>query len=87
MLTMIAAIYQFERENALERQKEGIAIAKAQGKFKGGQPKEYDEEKFEILYKKYMNREITKTEMAKRLNVSRPTLSRIIEKKKEQGLI
>lgn len=87
MLTMIGAIYEFERMNTLERQREGIAIAKAQGKFKGGQPKEYDEEKFEILYKKYMKREITKTEMAKRLNVSRPTLSRIIEKKKEQGLI
>ena len=84
---MLGAIYEFERTNTLERQREGIAIAKAQGKLKGGQPKEYDEEKFEILYKKYMKREITKTEMAKRLKVSRPTLGRIIEKKKEEGLI
>ena len=35
MLTMIAAINQFERENNLERQREGIAIAKAAGKYKG----------------------------------------------------
>ena len=32
MLTMIAAINEFERENLLERQREGIAIAKAEGK-------------------------------------------------------
>lgn len=87
MLTMLGAIYEFERENTLERQREGIAIAKREGRFKGGQPKAYDEEKFEILYRKYMNREITKTEMAKRLGLSRPTITRIIEKKKEQGLI
>ena len=62
MLTVIAAIHQFERENTLERQREGIAIAKREGRFKGGQPKAYDEEKFEILYRKYMNREITKTD-------------------------
>ena len=35
MLTMIAAINEFERTNLLERQREGIAIAKAEGKYKG----------------------------------------------------
>ena len=39
MLTMIAAINEFERENLLERQREGIALAKAEGKYKGGQVK------------------------------------------------
>ena len=36
MITMIGAIATFERELILERQKEGIAIAKAAGKYKGG---------------------------------------------------
>lgn len=36
MLTMIGAINEFERQNLLERQREGIAIAKANGKYKGG---------------------------------------------------
>ena len=35
MLTMIGAIYEFERANLLERQREGIALAKAKGKYKG----------------------------------------------------
>lgn len=36
MLTMLGAISEFERTIILERQKEGIAIAKAKGKYKGG---------------------------------------------------
>lgn len=39
MVTMIAAIYEFERANLLERQREGIDIAKREGKYKGGQLK------------------------------------------------
>ncbi len=35
MLTVLGAIYQFERSMLLERQREGIAIAKAAGKYKG----------------------------------------------------
>lgn len=50
MLTMIAAINTFERENILERQREGIAIAKQQGKYKGGQVKKINESEFSELY-------------------------------------
>ena len=35
MLTMIAAINEFERQNLLDRQREGIAIAKRNGIYKG----------------------------------------------------
>jgi len=38
MLTMLAGIATFEREMMLERQAEGIARAKAAGKFKGRKP-------------------------------------------------
>lgn len=38
MQTMLAAVAEFEREMMLERQAEGIRIAKAQGKFKGRKP-------------------------------------------------
>lgn len=35
MFTMLSAFSQFERDLMLERQREGIAIAKAEGKYKG----------------------------------------------------
>ena len=35
LLSMLGAVYQFEREIMKERQREGIAVAKAKGKFKG----------------------------------------------------
>lgn len=38
VMTVFAAIYQFERENTLERQREGIEIAKRDGKYKGRKP-------------------------------------------------
>ena len=38
ILTVLGGISQFEREIMLERQREGIARAKAAGKYKGRQP-------------------------------------------------
>ena len=35
MLALLGAVYQFEREMILERQKEGIAKANLEGKYKG----------------------------------------------------
>ena len=87
MLTVIAAIHQFERENILERQREGIEIAKREGRYRGGQPKKINEEKFLDLYEAYMCREINKTQMAKKLRISRPTLDKLIKEKKEAGII
>ncbi len=77
MLTMIGAINEFERANLLERQREGIAIAKEQGKYKGR--KEFKINNFEQYYNRYMNREINKSNLAKELGVSRPTLDKLIK--------
>lgn len=79
MLTMIGAINEFERTNLLERQKEGIAIAKRKGVYKGRKPITFTTDKFEELYKQYNNRQINKTEFAKLLEISRPTLNKLIE--------
>ena len=75
MLTIIAAINTFERENILERQREGIAIAKANGKYKGRKPVEVDD--FAKHYDDYMNRKATKGQLAKKLKISRPTLNKL----------
>lgn len=76
MLTMIGAINEFERTNLLERQREGIAAAKRQKKYKGRKPVEI--QNFDAFYESYMRREITKSELAKKLKISRPTLDKLI---------
>lgn len=38
MLTIFGAVAELEREYILQRQREGIAIAKAQGAYKGRKP-------------------------------------------------
>ena len=40
VLTILASIAQLERDNILERQQEGIAIAKREGRYTGRRPKE-----------------------------------------------
>ena len=77
MLTMIGAINEFERQNLLERQREGIAIAKQQGKYKGKKAIQIDN--FEEYYNKYMRRELNKVQLAKELNITRPTLDKLIK--------
>jgi DNA invertase Pin-like site-specific DNA recombinase len=42
MLNVLGSVAQFEREMMLERQREGIAKAKAEGKYKGRKPLSYD---------------------------------------------
>jgi len=80
MFTMIAAINEFERQNLLERQREGIEIAKKQGKFKGR--KEVNIKDFDKHYKRYLNREVNKVQLAKELNISRPTLDKLLKEQK-----
>ena len=77
MLTMIGAINEFERANLLERQREGIAIAKKDGKYKGR--KEVNIKDFNMHYNRYMNREVNKSQLAKELGISRPTLDKLIK--------
>ena len=80
MLTMFAAIYEFERTNMLERQAEGIEIAKREGKYKScGRKKAEIDEHTESLIQSYADGTIkTKSQLAMMLNISRPTLGRIL---------
>ncbi len=82
MLTMIAAINEFERANLLERQREGIAIAKRNGVYKGRKPIEIPD--FERHYNRYLRREINKTELAKALGISRVTLDKLIRQHQKE---
>lgn len=79
MLTVIAAIYEFERTNMLERQAEGIEIAKRENKYANcGRKKTEVTDEYEQLIRQYVDGKITKVQLAVMMNVSRPTLNRIL---------
>ena len=61
MLTVFGALAELERENILERQREGIEIAKSEGKYKGRKPVEIDEGKFKAVCARWRAGEITAT--------------------------
>lgn len=79
MLTMIGAIAEFERANILERQREGIEIAKREGKYVGRQPAKVNKELFETSYEQYITRKLNKIQFAAKINVTRPTLDKLIK--------
>lgn len=83
IVTVIAAINEFERSNLLERQREGITIAKREGRYKGRQPKTVPD--LPRHYDRYMRREISKAALARELGVSRPTLDRLFSEYREKG--
>lgn len=79
VLQVLSYVSALERENIHKRQAEGIAIAKAQGKYKGRVEKEIDQELFNKNYELFKNGEITKVQFAKNLNVSRPKLYKVLK--------
>ncbi len=81
MLTMIAAINEFERTNLLERQREGIAIAKEKGVYKGRKPIEKPLNWNEV-YKQYRTREITAVEAMKKLNLRHTIFYKFVKEEK-----
>ena len=75
MLTMFGAFGEFERSMMLERQREGIAKAKADGKYKGRAPTARAKAD-EVLALKATG--IGPTAIAGKLNISRSSVHRII---------
>ena len=81
MLTFMQGIAQFERDLIKERQAEGIAIAKEQGKF--AKPVTPKPAGWKELYSQYKQREITATALAKKIGSSRSLLYKWIREEKE----
>ena len=75
MLTMIGAIATFERELMLERQAEGIALAKQRGAYTGRQPTGMAKGE-EVLA--LAGRGLAKAEIARRTGISLPSVQRIM---------
>ena len=52
-------------------------LAKKKGKYKGGKKKQV--QNFDTYYSEYLNRSISKSQLARKLQISRPTLDRLIK--------
>lgn len=76
MLNLLASIAQFERELMLERQREGIAKAKADGKYKGRVPtaRNKSDDVLEMVQKS-----VSPSQIARELSISRSSVYRIIK--------
>jgi DNA invertase Pin-like site-specific DNA recombinase len=72
MLALLGAVAEFERSMIKERQREGIAIAKSKGVYKGGKPKLTPEQVREVKARAAAGE--SRTKLAKEYGISRPTL-------------
>ena len=79
MLTVFAAMAELERDNILQRQKEGIAIAKTEGKYKGKPPIQIDEKSLRMICAKWRSGQITATQAMKELNLKPNTFYRRVK--------
>ncbi|MBQ4114206.1 recombinase family protein [bacterium] len=83
MITMLGAIYEFERANLLERQKDGIAVAKKQGKYKGRKkiqkPSNWDE-----IYIQWSTRKITGKKACEILNLKTNTFYNFVKDERKE---
>ena len=77
MLTIFGAVAELEREYIRQRQREGIEIAKGQGKYKGRPEKQ--PENFDAVYEQWKKGEITAKSASEQLGVSRSTFYRKVQ--------
>ena len=76
-LHVLGAVAEFERALIRERQREGIAIAKKKGVYKGGKRRASDEELSSV--KKQVETHVSVTSLARQYKVSRSTIYRWIK--------
>lgn len=84
MLTMIGAINEFERENILERQREGIAIAKRKGLYHGRKPAPLPENWGSVI-KQWQSGKITARRAMETLHMSSTSFYRICKREGVTG--
>ena len=81
---IFAALSELEREQTLQRQREGIAIAKSQGKYKGRQTIDIDWTKFGQLYEQWVAGNITAVEFQEQMGLRANTFYRRLKEYKKK---
>lgn len=84
MLTVFGAMAELEREQILQRQREGIEAAKAAGKYTGRKPIAIDEVAFTEQYRAWKNGETAPKFICKKLGLSHATFYRRVKEYEEK---
>jgi DNA invertase Pin-like site-specific DNA recombinase len=79
VLTMFGALAELERGQLLERQREGIAVAKAQGRHLGRPILEVDEQRFANVYQDWKAGNITAVKAMETLGLTKATFYRKVK--------
>ena len=89
VLTILGAIAELDRKTIKERTAEGIAIAKAAGKYKGRKKGAISLRDVEAIkrFKLFYNSGLSKSDIAREFNVSRTTIYKWIEELKCRSVI
>lgn len=82
MVTMLGAIYEFERANLLERQKDGIAVAKKEGRYKG-RKKIQKPDNWQEVYSDWSCRKITAKKACELLKLKTNTFYNFVKSERE----
>lgn len=82
MLTVFGAVAELEREYILQRQKEGIAIAKQEGVYKGR--KKIINDSFNTIYDEWTNGTITGVQAMNKLKMKKSTFYRRVREQEER---
>lgn len=86
-LNIFAALSELEREQTLQRQREGIEIAKQLGKYKGRKPIKIDEIEFGKLYKQWKSGKITAVIFQKQIGLSSSSFYRRVKIYEQKGMV
>ena len=84
VLQLLSYVAETEREKIKTRQAEGIAIAKAEGKYKGRKPVEVDKYEFAKLFREVESGERTNKYVMDKLNLKRNTYYKLVDEFKNK---
>ena len=79
LIEVYAQLAQVELEKRAKRQAEGIAVAKANGVYKGRKPIQIDNEQFVVIYTRWKSNEITARQAMAELNIKSNTFYRRVK--------
>ena len=81
VLTLFGALAELERGCLLQRQAEGIQIAKEQGKYKGRQAKKIDDKQFEKMCAEWRQGERTAVSIQRKFDITAQTFYRWVKER------